>query len=411
MKILSIALCLTASAAHLWSEGYSDASSMLGIDPNAGRNSFLTLLIPGGGKYEGMATAHTAAAFDSGYLEANPAAGSFVPQRTLMFSHVDWIADSSLESISYTFRPEALEELGVGFGGKFLHVPFTGYNAWGAQYASGGSSAAGWYTEFIGSAAVSCNFLRSFYFGGISVGAALKAGYRGISAALAPKQNALSLMGDVGVMTRFNFLKLFPSREMNFSVGIMLKNMGAEFIDSPDPLPSYASLGIAYRPFSPLTLAFDVNMPFNLDGTPAEALGFAAGANIEVADFLAFHTGVLIKTGKPRFAVGADVELKHFTLTANYTLDLTTRLELFDRMSVSVKLNLDSLRRLVVEDDARALYLDGLESYSAGDIAEAIRLWESALKLDPSFKPAAEMLDTAKEMLEIEEELQDALIN
>ena len=405
MKISPIALCLIASAAHLWGEAYSGASSMLGIDPNAGRNSFLTLLIPGGGKYEGMATAHTATAFDGGYLESNPAAGSFVSRRALMFSHVDWIADSSLESISYTFRPEALEELGVGFGGKFLHVPFTGYNTWGAQSASGG------YTEFIASAAVSYNFLRSFYFGGISVGAALKIGCRGLSASLAPNQNALSLMGDLGVMTKFNFLKFFASREMNFSVGMMLKNMGAEFIESPDPLPSYASLGIAYRPISPLTLAFDVNLPFNLDGTPAEALGFAAGADIKIASFLSFHTGVLIKTGKPRFAVGANVQLKSFTLTANYTLDLTTRLELFDRMSVSVKMNLKTLRRAVVEDNAQALYLDGLKSYSIGDIAEAIRLWEAALKLDPTFKPAAEMLNTAGETLEIEEELQDALIN
>ena len=411
MRISPTVLILIASAARLWSDTYSEASGLLGIDPNAGRNSFLTLIIPGGGKYEGMATAHTAMALDAGYLESNPAAGSFLPRSVLSFSHVDWIADSALENIAYTFRPENADRFALGFGAKFLHVPFTGYNAWGARYASGGSSAAGWYTEFIGSAALSYNFLRSFYFGGISVGAALKTGYRGVSAALAPNQNALSLMGDLGVMTKFNFLKSFASRDMNFSAGITLKNIGAEFIDTPDPLPSYTSIGIAYSPIRPLTLAADLNLPFNLNGAPAESPGFAAGINAEIAEFLSFHGGILIKTGKPRFAVGADVQLKNFTLTANYTLDLTTRLELFDRMSVSVKLNIETVSRTLVKDDVQALYLEGLDSYARGDITEAIQYWESALALDPSFKPAREMLDTAGDLLRIEEELQDSLTN
>ncbi|MCK5735207.1 MAG: UPF0164 family protein, partial [Spirochaetaceae bacterium] len=98
MKRLLIVLGILTAASMLWGDGndaYATASDWFGLDPNAGQNSFLSLIIPGGGKYEGMATAHTAMALDGGYLESNPAGGSFLPKTILSFSHVDWIADSA----------------------------------------------------------------------------------------------------------------------------------------------------------------------------------------------------------------------------------------------------------------------------------------------------------------------------
>jgi len=113
MNRLIIVLVILALSAPVWGDGndaYASASEWFGVDPNAGRNSFLILSIPSGGKYEGMATAHTAMALDGGYIESNPAAGSFLPRTILSFSHVDWIADSGLETITYTFRPEKNED-------------------------------------------------------------------------------------------------------------------------------------------------------------------------------------------------------------------------------------------------------------------------------------------------------------
>ena len=413
MKRFILVLGILAVAILAWGDGndaYASASDWFGVDPNAGRNSFLTLTIPSGGKYEGMASAHTAVAMDWSYLESNPAAGSFLPTTILSFSHVDWIADSGLETIAFTYRPEKNENIGLGFGLKFLHVPFTGYNDWGSQYSDGDSSAAGWYTEAIATTAFSYNFLRNFYFGGVSVGGSLKAGYRGVSDALEPGQNAMSLMGDVGVMTRFNFLKTYAARDMNFGVGLTLKNLGAEFITDPDPLPSFASLGISYKPVRPITLAFDFNYPFNLNGEDAEKFSFAAGMNAEVTEFLSAHSGVLIKTGKPRITVGADVSLRNMTVEANYTLDLTTRMEMFDRMSLAVKVDLDTVRQLLIKDDVQELYLDGLNLYARGDLNEAIRFWENCLSLDPSYKPAREMIETARQTLILDQGLRDTLI-
>jgi hypothetical protein len=107
--------------------------------------------------------------------------------------------------------------------------------------------------------------------------------------------------------------------------------------------------------------------------------------------------------------VGADVGLKDFTIQANYTLDMTSRLELFDRLSIAIKLDLDSVRQFVVKDDAQEVYLKGLEAYAEGNLEAAVGFFESSLKIDPTFTPAAEMLLTASKSLELEEELRRTL--
>jgi len=332
-----------------------------------------------------------------------------LPETILSFSHLDWIADSGLETITFAFRPEKNENFGIGFSTKFLHIPFVGYNQWGAQYDRHGSSAVGWYTELLTTAAISYNFLRSFYFGGISVGASLKVGYRGVSSALEPNQGAPSLLGDFGVMTQFNVFKAYVGRDMNSSVGFAIKNLGKEFIDNPDPLPTSANIGLSYKPARPITLAFDLNFPFNLNGSTPGKIAVAFGLNADIIKSVSAHTGVFVKTGKPRFTVGTDITLKDFTIQTNYTLDLASRPELFDRMSIAIKLNMDTVKQLLQRDDAQALYLEGLDAYSKGDLILAISYFENAISLDPSFTPAVEMLATARASQQIEEELRRSL--
>ncbi len=408
--------CLLFLSAALWADGndtYASASETFGMDPNAGRNSFFVLSIPSGGKYEGMASAHTAVALDWSFIEANPAAASFLTRTILSFSHVNWIADSGLETLAFTFRPDKNENIGLGFGMKFLHVPFTAYNPWGGREASNDSivSSAGWYSETILTGSFSYKFLRSFYFGGVSVGASLKAGIRGVSASLAQGQNSVSLMGDFGIMTRFNFLKYYASRDMNCGAGLTLKNMGSEFIKDSDPLPSYISLGFSYQPIRPLTVALDVNYPFKLNGEKSGSLSFAMGINAEITSFLSTHGGIFIKEGKPRFTIGSDVKMKNMSLNINYSLDLTTRMDMLDRMSVTMKVDMDTVRHLIIRDNAQELYLKGLEAYAGGDVEEAIQFWENCLELDPNYKPAAEMLITARETRSIDMELRNNFNN
>jgi hypothetical protein len=67
-------------------------------------------------------------------MEANPAATALLANTELAFSHHGWIADSSLEGVVYTVR---FDDLGFGFGGRFLYVPFTGYDEWGERDSRG----------------------------------------------------------------------------------------------------------------------------------------------------------------------------------------------------------------------------------------------------------------------------------
>ena len=132
LLFVAIVFLLGAPLFADFSDFYYKLNSALSgfADPNTGLTAFPTLLIPMGGKYEGMGTAYTAVAMDSGYLEANPSASSSLEATELAFYHHSWIADSNLEGLVYTVR---FDDLGIGVGGKFLYVPFTEYNEWGER--------------------------------------------------------------------------------------------------------------------------------------------------------------------------------------------------------------------------------------------------------------------------------------
>jgi hypothetical protein len=385
------------------SDVYLSVVNIFGIDPNAGQNSFLVLVIPSGGLYEGMGTAFTAVTLNSGFMEANPAASAFLKETEFSFMHNNWIGDSSIETILFGVRRG---NLGFGGGIKFLHLPFTGYNEWGGHLENdNGVFATGFYTETVAVLNCSYSFFRNYYFNGLALGGNFKIGYRGVSEALASGQSALSLMGDIGLLTQFNFLKFYASRDKNFNIGVNARNLGAEFIDNPDPLPSYFSAGISWSPIRPLTLAFDVNLPFNLNGEPSEMISYAAGMNVNLTSFLSLQTGFLIKTGKPRFSLGSSLALKNITLIVNYTLDMTTQFDLFDRMSLTLNISLGDLGRALARDTVQQLYLEGLELYAKGDLPGAIAVWGECLDMDPAFTPAQEMIETASKTLNLEQEM------
>ncbi|MBN2657069.1 MAG: UPF0164 family protein [Spirochaetales bacterium] len=385
---------------------YSSWSSMFGIDPDSGTNSFLILLVPSGGKHEGMATAYTAIALDSGFIDSNPAASSLLNITELSFLHNNWINDVNIESLIFTTR---VGNLGLGFSGKMMYLPFTGVDDWGDRYSNDYSDdfATGYYWETVGTANISYNILKSFYFDGISFGGSFKAAYRNVPFSIAQNQSAVAIMGDAGIMTRFNFLKPYYSRDKNFSLGVSVKNVGAEFIENPDPLPTRFSAGLAYSPLRPLTVAFDFNLPFNIDGTGAEAPYFAVGMDLTLTNFLSLQSGVLLKSGLPRFTIGTAVETAKVDFVINYTLDLTTQFSQPDRISLELRLNMGDYGRKEKAEQAETLYVEGLKLYAEGEFQEAIKKWEFCMELDPLFTPAREMIDTAMNSFELQQEMLD----
>ncbi len=406
MKRLGVLiLILSLGAVATFGDGASAYGAVAGAfasfaDPNTGLTAFPALLIPMGGRYEGMGTAYTAVADDSGFLDSNPSASASLRYTELSFLHHSWIADSNMEGVVYTVR---YNDLGIGLGSKFLYVPFTEYNSWGERASRGTVS------ETVGTLNVSYNFFSSYSFYGLALGANLKAAYRNVPASIYPDQSALTGMVDVGLLTRFDLLKFYFSRTRNFSLGAVVKNLG--FPALGEPLPTRATVGIAYSPVRPLTLAFDFTYPFSLDPAayPAEQWHVASGISLVLTDFLSLQSGFQIKGDNPRFSLGSTIDLSKVSFVVNYNLDLSGRLNPLDKFSVEAKLNLGDRGRLALRNRVDELYLNGMEEYARGELERAVSFWQQALELDPQFTPARQNLETALKALELQKEMQDRL--
>ncbi|HDQ14473.1 MAG TPA: hypothetical protein ENN41_06640 [Sediminispirochaeta sp.] len=378
--------------------GYSDFSNHSFFrDPNTGRTLFPTLQIPMGGEYEGMGTAYTAIAEGAGFLESNPAGSSLLHNTELAFLHNNWIADSSLESLVYSIR---FGDLGIGAGAKHLYLPFTAYNQWGDL------DSRAYVSETVATANLSYNFLSSYYFHGIAVGANLKLAYRSIPSVIYPGQSLFSPMVDLGALTKFNFLKFYPARERNLSVGVVARNLGPP--NDEEPLPSLLSAGLAYAPWRPVLLSFDFNYPiaFGLAPDEWEKWYISSGFKVQFTNFLALHTGFTHRGANPRFSIGSNIDFDYIDLILNYTLDLTTQVTSIDRFSLEASMELGDRGRAELQQQVEEYYIEGLKAYASGSLQRAIEYWEATLELDPDFQPAEENMSVARRSLELQREME-----
>jgi opacity protein-like surface antigen len=403
-RILAAVAVLSLSAplagAQVLASAYQAFSSILNPDANSGETTFRSLLVPMGGLAEGMGTAYTAVAKDSSYFESNPAASSCLDYTELAIFHNNWIADSKIEGAVYTIRYKGL---GFGIAGKWLYLPFTAYDDFGDR------SGSGYYSEAMAGFNVSYNLFPGYYFNGIAVGATGKIVYRSIPSvddeSITATNNAMGVMLDSGLLTRFNFVKLYHSRAKNTSIGLALKNLGPPVLG--DPLPTVATFGAAYSPLRPLTISLDVSKPINLvSPDESEGLYGAVGALMQVTDFFQFQGGLLVKGGNPRISVGSSFTIESIRLNVNYTLDLTTQLTPLNRISIQAAFSLGDLGRAELAKKVDNLYLSGLEAEARGDIDAAIADWTEALKLDPTFDPARESLKTAQGTVELQQTME-----
>lgn len=420
MQRIILFLILAFSPLSVWSQGLEDwyayFSEWSGIDKNAGQTTFLTLIIPSGGIYQGMGTAYTAVAKDSGYLDANPAGSALLQDTELSLFHHDWISESRMEGAVYTIR---YKDFGLGAGAKLLYLPITSIDSWGERESVNGKTAKGYYTEFIGTGNVSVNLFNSYYFSGLTLGGNAKLAYRGVPEVVYPGQSALTLIFDAGVMTKFNFLKFYPSRTRNLSLGATLKNLGLPV--QGDPLPTALVVGIAYNPIRPLTVALDGTLPmvlskdfslgnfgsFALGSTQAETPSLALGMDLVMTNFFSLQGGLRLKEGATRISAGASIALEKVTFNINYVLDLATQAQAFDRLSLEAKFNLGDLGRRDSEERARILYLQGMELFAKGNISDAIKTLEESVLLNPQFNPAQEILQVAKDTQDVQKAMKD----
>ncbi len=379
--------------------------SQSGADANEGMTTFLSTLVPVGGSAESMGMAFTAVADDASFVDLNPAASALLKQTQFAFYHNNWIADTRIEAVVYTMR---LGTLGLALSGKWLYLPFSEYDDFAGRIASG------YYSEAIGVANASLHLFPGYYFYGIALGASAKLAYRSMpdysddAGTVKPgsglDQSALAIMVDFGMLTRFNLLKLYSSRDKNFSLGLALKNFGFPVRD--EPMPTVATAGISYNFFRPILVSADISFPINLMNPAfSEAPYWGVGYRMTITDFWKLQAGFLIKGGNPRISVGAAIDFSPLTLDINYTLDLTTQFSPLNRMSIEARFDMGDLGRAAKATRAEELYLQGLDAYAAGDLELAITYWNESLRLNPYFDPARENRDTAVDAIALRQRI------
>lgn len=363
---------------------------IFGIDENQGLSTLPILSIPLGGKVEGMGTASAALTDTAAALERNPAVSARLERTELALYHNNWIADTKIEGLLYTRRSD---QMGFGVGGKWLYLPFTEYNDYGERASKG------FYSEGVALANVSYTLFPGYYFAGLSVGANLKAAFRlvpdysddngSIKKGSGLSQSALALMVDGGLLTTFNFLKYYSSRERNTAVALVFKNVGLPV--AGDPLPTEITAGFTYKPIRPLQFAFDATFPLNLqDPSLSEGPYWATGVSATLTPFVSMRSGLLAKAGNVRLTIGSAIQIDLITLEINYTLDLLTQLTPFNRVSLAVQFNLGDEGRAERARKVDELYLLGLTAYAQGNYESALHYWKKALDLDPAYDPAKE---------------------
>lgn len=377
------------------------------IDENEGQTAFRSLMIPGGGRAEAMGSAFSALANDIGFFEHNAAGSSTMKNTELAVFHNSWIADSRLETVSFTTRNE---NFGYGASLRCFYVPFTEYNTFGERVSRG------YYTETFAVFNVSYNFLAGYYFKGIATGANLKVGYRGVPdysdnegnllKGSGFDQSALAIMADLGFQTRFNFLKLYNSRDPNSFLGLTFRNFGPPVKN--EAMPSEITFGAAYKPANPIAISAEIQKPINLlDFAESGTLVYGAGVSVELTKFFTFLGGFQLKGANPRFSIGGEANVKDLQFNINYTLDLTTQAAIFNRISLAAKLNLGDRGRANRQKQVEELYINGLKLYASGNLEGAIAVWNEALRIDKRFDPAIEGVQTASLSLDIQRKIQE----
>ncbi len=400
---LLIPVFVTASD---FNDTYGEITTFLeylqGENSNTGQTVFPILEIPVGGKSAGMGSVGTAVAYDTSSLLYNPASAALLDLTELAFLHNNWIADSYIDGIAFTKR---FDDLGIAATGNILHLNFTSYDSYGEGVAKGTPF------EAVASVTGAYNLFRSYYFNGISAGLSLKAAYHHIPEIFYAEQSSAAFAADVGLLSSFNFLKFYSSRDKNFSIGAAFKNLGFETITDPEPLPTEFSAGIAYQPVRPFKLAFDFDLPVSLDPeVEAETPGYALGFNSEMTDFFSFHGGAFLSTGAGSLgvALGSTINLEKVVYNINYTYDPTTSsTDILNRFSITAKLKLGDEGRYEKQQRVDELYIAGLEAYASGDLEKAIAYWQAALDLDNSFTPAEEFLASASRSVNLLEQMQE----
>ncbi|MCQ2583576.1 MAG: UPF0164 family protein [Treponema sp.] len=387
---------------------------------NEGTSSYRSLLIPTGGRPESLGNAFTGLSDDSSYINYNAAGGCIQKQTQLSAIHNSWIADSSIDTISYTTR---FGHLGIGGLITCFYVPFSEYNI------SGERTNSSYYTETMAALNVSYNFIAGYDFKGFALGTSVKTCWRGVpnfadndtNAIISGSgfsQSGMAIMADLGLMLQFNFLKYFASRDPNVKIGVAVQNLGVGFtgiggnsgIHFDDPLPTYIAAGMSVKFLPWVMVTADIKQPINLfDITNYQIFSLGVGASFEFTDYFTLLAGLELRGGNPRLSAGGEFEIRTTRINFNYSLDLTTSVSPINRISVSAKIMLGDKGRAEIQKEIDVLYNEGLVYYYSSEWEKAIEVWNKILLIDKRYDPAILGIESAKSQIEMFQKVRDSM--
>ena len=417
LGIIILLLPWNAMALNFDSSAYGSLAdyfnSIYGPDKNAGLTAFPILNIPMGGRSEGMAGAFSAVADDISFIDYNPAGSASLSKSELALFHNNWVGDTKIEGLVFASR---MGDLGFGAGTKWLYTPFTEYNMYGDRVSKG------YYSEGIAALNMSYNFLSGYYFSGLSLGASLKAAFRivpdfsdaddlgnnqgSLISGSGLAQSSVMFAGDLGLLTRFDFLKPYSARENNTAFALVFRNLGP--FAKNEPLPTTLVAALSYKPLRPLLFSFDFSLPVNFqDITLSEKPYWAAGMSAVITNFLSMRMGLMGKAGDVRITLGSAVNLEKLSVEVNYTLDLLTQFQPLNRVSLGIRFDLGDGGRAKIAAQVDELYLLGLDAYSMGKPLDALDYWQECLRLNPKFQPAQEGIVIVNHALEVQQRIKD----
>lgn len=383
-----------------------------------GTTAYRSLLIPPGGRSESLGNAFTGLCDDASYITFNAGASSVQKQTMLSIFHNSWIADSKMETISYTTRYGHF-----GFGGQLncFYVPFTEYNI------SGERAASGYYSETTMAVNASYNFLAGYDFKGFALGTSFKTSWRGVPDFTDNDTNAIikgsgfsqsgiAVMADFGLVLQFNFLKYFASRDPNVRIGVSAQNVGIGFtgigsnFQIDDPLPTYLAAGMSVKFFPFLTVTADIKQPVNLLNLKEYNLfSLNVGADFSFSQNFSLLVGFELKGGNPRLSAGGQFEMNNTKVNLNYTLDLTTSVAPINRISLSAQMLLGDRGRAVVQKEIDVLYNQGLVYYYSSNWEKAIETWQKVLEIDKRYDPAIVGIQSAQAQIDMIQRVRESM--
>jgi hypothetical protein len=371
-------------------QGYLNfEKAFLQLSGDYGTTFFPFLNLGYGGRESGLSQAFTGVADDIGTLESNPAGTSSLKQTELFFSHVKLMGDVNYNTLAYTMR---FNDLAFGIGARVLYMPFVHFDQFGENVGDGV------ITNTVITCNLSYNFLRSYEFFGLSVGANAKLYIYGVPDEIASNQTKVNAAFDVGLLTRFNFLKAYNRAEKNFGIGLTIANLGP-FTDE-EPPPTTISLGISYKPIYQLMFAIDFNYLINYSSYTYKNWSVNVGIEWKFTKYSSIMGGVTIKSS-PSFSLGVNVEFDDFKITAVYSPDLVD----VSKFSISASLKLGDLGREKKETEVKKMYSNALRLMSEGNYDLAIDQLKEIIKKDRTFTPAKKSLAQCHKQNETQKDL------